>query len=194
MRDGRLSYEKARLVATCADDRSVGGWIERAQRIPCIDLRREIEAAAEKQMCARGDLDLRVPARVGALLDAAFRAARAASERWLSDGECLERIAGHFIDTWKPQLAERNTVQKRVLARDRGLCQVPGCSRAAAHAHHVQFRSLGGGDEPENLVSLCAAHHLHGVHRGWVRVRGHAPDGLRWQLGVRADGTPIAEA
>jgi hypothetical protein len=67
--------------------------------------------------------------------------------------------------------------------RDRGFCQVPGCSRAAAHAHHVTFRSRGGGDEPENLVSVCAAHHLHGIHRGWIRVSGTAPDGLRWEVG-----------
>ncbi len=33
------------------------------------------------------------------------------------------------------------------------------------------------------MVGLCAAHHLHGVHRGWVRVRGQAPEGLTWELG-----------
>jgi hypothetical protein len=44
----------------------------------------------------------------------------------------------------------------------------------------VQYRSHGGGDEPGNLVSLCAAHHLHAVHLGWLRVRGRAPDRLRW--------------
>jgi len=26
-----------------------------------------------------------------------------------------------------------------------------------------------------------------GVHRGWIRVRGHAPDGLTWTLGVGKD-------
>jgi 5-methylcytosine-specific restriction endonuclease McrA len=61
-------------------------------------------------------------------------------------------------------------------------------TRTAAHAHHVLYRSHGGGDEPENLVALCAAHHLHGVHRGYVRVHGRAPDGLRWELGARGAG------
>jgi 5-methylcytosine-specific restriction endonuclease McrA len=59
-----------------------------------------------------------------------------------------------------------------------------GCSRAAAHAHHLVYRSLGGADEPANLVSLCAAHQLHRVHRGWIRVEGRAPEGLRWRLGA----------
>src|SRR5207237_10776238 len=43
-----------------------------------------------------------------------------------------------------------------------------------------------------NLVSLCAAHHLHGVHLGYIRVRGRAPDRLRWELGFlhRSPGPP----
>lgn len=43
-------------------------------------------------------------------------------------------------------------------------------------------RSQGGSDDPSNLVSLCAAHHLRGVHGGLMRVTGTAPDGLRWVL------------
>ncbi len=49
MRERRLSYEKARLVAGCADDASVNGWIERAERSTCIALRREIEAGEQEQ-------------------------------------------------------------------------------------------------------------------------------------------------
>ncbi len=107
-------------------------------------------------MRARGELDLRVPRRVGHLLGAAIRAARRAAGRWLTPGECLERVAEHFVDTWKATLHERSTPHRRVLARDGGWCQVPGCSRAAAHAHHVTFRSLGGADEEANLTGLCA--------------------------------------
>jgi hypothetical protein len=59
---------------------------------------------------------------------------------------------------------------------------VPGCSRPAAHAHHVVFRSAGGGDDAENLASLCVAHHVHGVHLGWIAVRGEAPGRLVWRL------------
>jgi hypothetical protein len=55
----------------------------------------------------------------------------------------------------------------------------------------VLFRSLGGEDVEENLVALCAAHHLHGVHLGWVRVFGKAPDRLTWHLGVRFGAPPL---
>ncbi len=193
LREGRVGYEKARLVAASADDATVEGLIERAQGLTCINLRRELEARERAQMCARGELDLRVPRGVGALLDAAIRAAREAAGSWISPGECLTRIAEHFAETWEKPLAERSTPQKKVLARDAGLCQVPGCSRAAVHVHHVLYRSRGGLDDECNMVSLCAAHHLHGVHRGWVRVHGQAPDGLTWELGVRRGAAPLAE-
>ncbi len=190
MREGRVSYEKARVIAEHADDTSVEEWIRRAEGTTCIALRREADTHREAQMCARAELDLRVPRRVGALLSATMRAARAASDRWLSPGECLERVAEHFIETWKDALAERSTPQKRAMARDGGLCQVPGCSRAADDEHHVWFRSRGGPDDEANFTSTCKPHHLRGIHRGYIRVTGCAPDGLRWELGTAAKPAP----
>jgi hypothetical protein len=51
----------------------------------------------------------------------------------------------HFIETWKPEaLKQRATLQRKILERDGGVCQVPGCSRAADHVHHIRYRSAGG--------------------------------------------------
>ncbi|WP_242393945.1 HNH endonuclease signature motif containing protein [Anaeromyxobacter oryzisoli] len=148
------------------------------------------------QMCARAWLILRVPRRVALLIDASLRAARAAAGHWLTPEECVVLIAEHFIETWtefvKHQERSRPARQRKVLARDRGRCQVPGCSRPAAHVHHVCFRSHGGDDSEENGIALCAAHHLHAIHRGWIRVRGRAPDALRWELGLGPDGKALA--
>jgi hypothetical protein len=191
MREGRISYEKARLVARCADAGSVDEWIERAVTMPCVDLAREIEERTEEQLCARGEMDLRMPKRVADLLEDAVRAVREGEGRFLTPGECLERLAEHFIETWKPLLKERNTLQKRVLARDRWLCLVPGCSRMATHVHHIVFRSAGGSDDPTNLVSLCPGHHLHGVHMGWTGDRPRAgPAGVAARATVIR--TPVA--
>jgi hypothetical protein len=41
-----------------------------------------------------------------------------------------------------------------------------------------------------NLISLCATHHLRGVHMGRVRIRGLPPDRLRWELGIGEGGVP----
>jgi hypothetical protein len=188
LREGRVSYEKARLVAKHADDTTVEALIVRAEESTCIALRRELDVAEEAQMSARGQLDVRVPRRVASLLDAACRAAREAAQTWLTPEACLVRVAEHFIATWKEPLKTRSTPHGRVLARDRGWCQVPGCSRAATQAHHLVYQSHGGSDDPSNLTSLCAAHHLHGVHKGWIRVTGHAPDRLCWELPLRDAG------
>ena len=100
------------------------------------------------------------------------------------------RVARHFLETWKPHVKKVRTLSQKVRERDLGRCQVPGCSRRAVHAHHVDFRSRGGPDVAENLVALCARHHLRGIHGGYIRVWGRAPDDLVWVVGgkVWTDG------
>jgi hypothetical protein len=182
MRERKISYEKARLIARHADEASIADWIERAERIPCIALRRELQESEETRMCARGEFEVWAPRRVAAVVAQAFSAARKAAGRWIPAGECLTRIAEHFIEVWEPALEVRGTLQKRVIERDGGLCTVPWCSRAAEHVHHIRFRSRGGSDELSNLTSLCAIHHLQGVHKGRIRVWGSAPDNLHWEV------------
>ncbi len=60
-------------------------------------------------------------------------------------------------------------------------------------AHHMRYRSAGGSDDLDNQISLCAAHHLHGVHMGWIKVDRVGPDRIRWQLGVRPGFEPIVD-
>lgn len=180
--DGRVSYGKAVVIANAADEDTVDAWITRAETTPCAALRREAEAAEDAQMCSRRAWKARLPAGVVQLLDAALGAARLGAGRPVRDGECLGIVARHFVDTWRPLLRERRTLARRVLERDGGRCLVPGCTRAADHAHHVWQRARGGPDEPWNLASLCAPHHLVAIHGGFLRVRGRAPHGLVWKF------------
>jgi hypothetical protein len=86
-----------------------------------------------------------------------------------------------FIETWiraLPPIAYAD-----IYARDSLRCTNPLCTRRDCTPHHVRFRAHGGGDEPENLTTLCAFCHLEGVHLGRISVRGSAPDGLEWRLG-----------
>jgi 5-methylcytosine-specific restriction endonuclease McrA len=57
--------------------------------------------------------------------------------------------------------------------------------------HHVVFRSQGGGNERENRITICAWHHLRGVHAGRVRASGAAPHGITWEIGVHAGRRPL---
>ena len=183
--DRRISYEKARLIARDAAPADAAGWIDQAEHLTCIELRRKLQDNGEAQMSARGRVSLWMTESVASLLKGTFRALRAAAKRWMWAEQCLVALAAHFIDTYKHLLTWATTLHHRIRERDRHCCQVPGCSRPAVHAHHIKARSQGGTDDEWNLVSLCAAHHLHGIHSGRIRVRGRAPDALVWEFDLR---------
>ena len=85
--------------------------------------------------------------------------------------------ARHFKQVRAAAVKDRSTPEKKARRRDE-YCQVLGCSRLASHGHHIIPVSQGGTDNPWNIVGVCVAHHLHCIHRGWVRVLGRAPDRL----------------
>ncbi|HET7754130.1 MAG TPA: HNH endonuclease signature motif containing protein, partial [Anaeromyxobacteraceae bacterium] len=184
LRDARrrkVSYEKLRVLSRLPE-RDIRSWTPRALALTCIELRRRVEGERERQTRAAKTLAVSMPRRIAALVAAAVQEVRDRVHRLLPLGKCLSFISGHFVMTWQHELRPARTRAQKVRERDQGLCQVPGCSRAAVHTHHVEFRSHGGSDDVENLTALCAWHHLRGVHGGYLRVAGRAPDALRWFL------------
>jgi hypothetical protein len=64
--------------------------------------------------------------------------------------------------------------RKRVLARDKHRCRVPGCRSAQnLEVHHIRHREHGGSSEMSNLVTLCGGHHAL-YHEGKLVIRGTA--------------------
>jgi 5-methylcytosine-specific restriction endonuclease McrA len=78
---------------------------------------------------------------------------------------------------------------RKTAARDCYTCQNPRCRRTTlgCHVHHIIRRRFGGTDDPRNLVSLCRACHLRGIHSDWLWVVRDG-DFLVWTW---ADGTTI---
>ena len=107
-----------------------------------------------------------------------------------TEGEALGAMLDHVFFAWG--LDQKTDVRHKVFARDGWRCAVPGCtSMRNLHSHHIRFRSAEGSDAPENRITLCAFHHLRGVHAGRVRCTGRAPDGLRWEMGIRPGRPPL---
>src|SRR3989440_12924651 len=104
LRAKRISYEKARIIARHTEGEEVQGWIEKAETMTCVALRRAMHDKDEAQMCARGTFTVWMPVSVAEVVKAAFRAARAAAKRWLSAGECLVALAGHLVAVWAEEL------------------------------------------------------------------------------------------
>jgi hypothetical protein len=128
-----------------------------------------------------------------------FRAVLATAQRRLehirgrpcSRSDALEAMLDHALASWQPEIRTRR--KYAVFERDGWRCTVPGCtSYRHLQQHHVLFRSAGGADDPCNLTTLCAWHHLRGVHARLMRCTGTAPGQLRFELGLRPSGPPLA--
>ncbi|MCC6763868.1 MAG: HNH endonuclease [Deltaproteobacteria bacterium] len=107
-----------------------------------------------------------------------------AEPRWTA----LERSLRHVITHWESTPRHHDPV----FDRDGWRCTVPACSsRRHLHDHHIRFRSRGGDNLRSNRTTVCAAHHLHGLHDGSIQASGPAPHAIEWQLGVRPGAPPF---
>jgi 5-methylcytosine-specific restriction endonuclease McrA len=78
------------------------------------------------------------------------------------------------------------SVRRAVLLRDQHCCQVPGCRHATfVDVHHLRAREDGGSHEPDNLLTLCGAHHR-ACHRGELLIEKSVSGALDFW---HADGT-----
>src|SRR5687768_16881041 len=209
---GRASYQV--VVSQCEDcgrgfQQANGDWIELdpaivemcrcdAQRVPMANLQggttkgdalgtaesaqADTSPAYRADDFGKGDAHARAAefARVGAHTGAVEFARVGARPR---------RGAGGTSAGVKRRRATQDTppaIRREVFRRDRGRCIVPGCRNATyVDLHHLDLRSEGGGNDPDNLVVLCGAHHG-ALHRGRLRIDGRVSTGLRIR---HADGT-----
>jgi hypothetical protein len=106
-------------------------------------------------------------------------------------------LCGNFCRIWLPALRRERFNESGelreyfgVYRRDAFRCTSPVCARRDVTPHHLTFRSHGGGDEDENVASLCVFCHLRGIHGG--RIAADPPASrIRWRIGRR--GTLFVE-
>ncbi|MGC4000220.1 MAG: HNH endonuclease signature motif containing protein [Anaeromyxobacter sp.] len=200
-REAGLPYQRLCELARLPEAQRES-WREHATEVTSAQLRVEVAEEQAAQLRAASKVSAVLPEHLALLLAAAVFNARAKFGTNLSMGRCLAIMSAHFLVTWEQQGKQRKTKSQEIRARDDGRCQVPGCSHASAHAHHIIPRSRGGTDDPENLVGLCSFHHLVGVHGGYLEVyREPVTKALVWlrqgQLFTgrpEADPLPVARA
>jgi hypothetical protein len=191
---GRITFTKALVVARDASPSDVEERIaevasttwQQAERDSTDDEDRRNRAAGERRLWGPRDASETV-----ALAISAAQAHFEARGEAISAGEALARMADHFLEVWAPFVVDgfgqMPRSRREVLSRHGGLCAVPGCSRAAEHEHHVEFRSRGGGENPANRIAICDAHHLRGIHAGRLDVSGEGGVRLFWRIGPRRE-------
>ncbi len=91
-----------------------------------------------------------------------------------------DRMRAILCDARTRRPGGRNTaaippsVRARVLERDGYRCRTAGCRSARfLEVHHVAPRERGGGNDPENLVTLCSG--CHAALHGMGEHRAHDP-------------------
>ena len=83
--------------------------------------------------------------------------------------------------------AQLKELKSAIWGRDRGICQLCYRQCIAPEYHHVIFRSQGGGDTVDNILTLCFdCHHIihHGNH-GSAEYRQKAVDKMEEINGSR---------
>jgi hypothetical protein len=101
----------------------------------------------------------------------------------------LRFLCENFCRIWLPALRHDRLTESGmepeyfgVYRRDRFRCASPVCTRRDVTPHHLVFRSRGGGNEDENVASLCVWCHLHGVHEGRILAEPPASR-IQWRIG-----------
>ena len=187
----RLTEDVERaLLLRVVDDEAWSRCKDQPERV------RDLVPSAERQLCAPGvgaeeteRLSWWVPIEVALLFTGVKETLRRRLEveqgRRVTDGEVFEGLLDEAMSSWTLREPGRRKPDP-VIERDGYRCAVPGCSsRRNLQNHHIHFRSARGSDEAWNRVTLCAFHHLRGVHAARARVRGQAPEGLVFELGLR---------
>jgi 5-methylcytosine-specific restriction protein A len=90
------------------------------------------------------------------------------------------RTVGRWGDAARGSSHERGygwqwqQLRKRILTRDKGLCQVclaEGKFRPARDVDHIVHKADGGTDDDTNLQAICAKHHAEKTAREAVAAR-----------------------
>jgi hypothetical protein len=101
--------------------------------------------------------------------------------RWVAFLALLEEC----VRVWDDPASMTRRRLDAIHSRTGWRCTAPGCTaRRNLQVHHICHRSLGGGDQDWNQISICAFHHLQGEHGRYARCLGRAPLHVAWRLGV----------
>jgi hypothetical protein len=141
---------------------------------------RSIQMSAARSSASAGRVELRL--RVPRHLFCWWRGLEAQALRWLPRGmSWLKFLCLSVWHAWQHLLGVE-VAYGAIYERDAHRCRSPVCSRRDVTPHHLRFRSQGGGEEQQNLASVCSWCHLFGIHGGRLRARGSA-ESIHWELG-----------
>jgi hypothetical protein len=131
---------------------------------------------------ARGRVTWRL--RVRESLARLWRSVEREAMRSIPRDMCFVEYACLMVWSSWWHVLDPNCAYAYIYARDRHRCCCPVCGRRDVTPHHVQYRSRGGGDWPQNVLAACTECHLSLIHGGAIEVWGPASR-PHWTIGRR---------
>lgn len=86
----------------------------------------------------------------------------------------IHKISNPEVKVWEYQNGNQKgfyNVKAYVLDRDNYECQKCKIKNGKLHVHHIVFRSKGGTNSPDNLITLCESCHEK-LHKGEFQIKG----------------------
>ena len=80
----------------------------------------------------------------------------------------IQRIKNPNIKAWDYANGEAkgyDNIKQYVKARDHYTCQICKGKNKPLHVHHIKYKSLGGSNSPENLLTVCTDCHTREAHQ-----------------------------
>jgi hypothetical protein len=183
---GEVSWTVARLIVGVVTPENEAACLEtvRGRTVRAVKALLRTVAPADESPTETSEEEDRVAVRVAC-------SPRVAT-KWAAALELARRMAGEELAAWECAEAIATWLEAGEqfedyadFDRDGFRCTVPACTaRCNLQSHHIWFRSDCGPDVAWNRTTLCAYHHHRGVHARELGIRGRAPDGLIYELGV----------
>ncbi|MGZ3695252.1 MAG: HNH endonuclease [Bdellovibrionota bacterium] len=156
-----ITVAKAKSICSAITDENKYHWLKLAKTHSTRELEASVSVAT-----GRDETKVLVTHRGRDLLSRAQEILAQKYQRPVTAGEALEFLAESFLSKEDPLLKKPTLhVKSKVRQRDKGKCQfklrdgkICG-SKTWTHFHHIESKADGGQDTPDNLTTLCAAHH-----------------------------------
>lgn len=180
VRQCRVTVAKARRICPVINPGNADEWIEKAEKLTHRELEHEVakvrpESGKPDKSRYVGEntveLTFEVSEEVAEKLELAQDLVSQKMQAPATYAETLNAALEVFLEQALPQQEEElgtvpsSRMKKYILIRDQHRCTFTATdgrrcdSRRWLDVHHKVPRSEGGGDEPENLITLCRAHH-----------------------------------
>ncbi len=208
---GDISWSKVLAMLSIVQRETQEAWVDFAKNHTCRELKEELagcepgylpgEGGGFGLICRKLIFAAKLPDEIHAMIEEARVRLSDTAKGLMSNEDLMAELLRFYLYRGDPPAirqkeqvtAERNDeeldeeVRQQILRRDKHRCR--NCDdHMDTEVHHIVFRSQGGSNIPDNLITLCMTCHA-GVHRQFLKLEGNPERGKLTFFG--SNGNPV---